>query len=43
MLKFFIVKVRQGMNWINSIKKYRPCNEQEKNDKEIIIRCFRYV
>ena len=28
------------MNWANSIKKYSPCNEQEKKDKEIIIRCL---
>jgi ADP-ribose pyrophosphatase YjhB (NUDIX family) len=26
------------MNWIDSIKNYTPCNEQEKNDKEIIIK-----
>ncbi|EKQ57191.1 MULTISPECIES: NUDIX hydrolase [unclassified Clostridium] len=26
------------MNWIGSIKEYRPYNEQEKNDKEIIIK-----
>lgn len=25
------------MNWIDSIKKYTPCNEQEKKDKEIIL------
>ena len=28
------------MSWIDSIKKYSPYNEQEKNDKKIIIRCF---
>ena len=28
------------MTWIDSIKKYPPCNEQEKKDKEIIIRCL---
>ena len=28
------------MNLIDSIKKYNPYNEQEENDKEIIIRCF---
>lgn len=26
------------MNWIDSIKKYNTCNEQEKKDKEIIIK-----
>jgi ADP-ribose pyrophosphatase YjhB (NUDIX family) len=26
------------MNWINSIKEYKPCNEQEMKDKEIILR-----
>lgn len=26
------------MNWINSINEYIPCNEQEKKDKEIIIK-----
>ncbi|WP_297421983.1 NUDIX hydrolase [Clostridium sp.] len=26
------------MNWIDTIKKYKPYNEQEKNDKEIIIK-----
>lgn len=25
------------MNWIESIKEYVPCNEQEKKDKEIIL------
>lgn len=28
------------MNWINSIRKYRPYNEQEKKDQEIIIKCI---
>ncbi|AWK51121.1 NUDIX hydrolase [Clostridium beijerinckii] len=28
------------MNWIDSIKNYIPSNEQEENDKEIILRCF---
>jgi len=28
------------MNWIESIKRYVPCNEQEKKDKEIIINCM---
>lgn len=28
------------MNWIDSIKDYKPCNEQEKKDKEIILKCF---
>lgn len=27
------------MNWIDSIKKYTPCNEQEIKDKEIILNC----
>ncbi len=26
------------MNWIDLIKEYRPCNEQEKMDKELIIK-----
>ncbi len=26
------------MNWIKSIERYEPCNEQEKKDKEIILR-----
>lgn len=26
------------MTWINSIKEYNPCNEQEKKDKEVIIK-----
>ena len=28
------------MNWIDLIKNYISCNEQEENDKEIILRCF---
>lgn len=28
------------MNWIDSIKKYNPYNEQEKKDKEIILQCI---
>lgn len=28
------------MNWINSIKSYTPCNEQEIKDKEIILKCI---
>lgn len=28
------------MNWIDSIKAYIPCNEQEKKDKEVIIKCI---
>lgn len=28
------------MSWIDSIKKYTPCNDQEISDKEIIINCF---
>ncbi|MBL4934685.1 NUDIX hydrolase [Clostridium sp. YIM B02515] len=28
------------MNWINSIKNYKPYNEQEKKDKEIILNCI---
>lgn len=27
------------MNWFDSIKKYAACSEQEKKDKEIIIKC----
>lgn len=35
--KFFIyLKVGEYMNWIESIKKYTPFNEQEKKDKKII-------
>ena len=26
------------MNWIEAIKKYSPCNEQERKDKEIILK-----
>lgn len=26
------------MTWIDSIKEYNPCNEQEKKDKEVIIK-----
>ena len=28
------------MNWMESIKTYNPCNEQEKKDKEIILYCI---
>jgi len=28
------------VTWINLIKKYIPCNEQENKDKKIIIKCF---
>lgn len=28
------------MNWINAIKSYEACNEQERKDKEIILRCL---
>lgn len=28
------------MNWIDSIKAYIPCNEQEKKDKDIILYCI---
>jgi 8-oxo-dGTP pyrophosphatase MutT (NUDIX family) len=28
------------MDWLESIKKYTPYNEQEKQDKEIIIKCL---
>jgi 8-oxo-dGTP pyrophosphatase MutT (NUDIX family) len=28
------------MNWIDSIKRYTPCNEQETKDKEIVLRCI---
>lgn len=34
------MKVRENMNWIDSIKKYNPYNEQEKKDKEIILNCI---
>ena len=27
-------------NWINEIKKYTPYNEQEKKDKELILKCI---
>lgn len=29
------------MKWINSIKDYKPFNEQETKDKEIIIKCIK--
>ncbi|MFL0268207.1 NUDIX hydrolase [Candidatus Clostridium radicumherbarum] len=28
------------MNWINTIKNYNTCNEQEAKDKEIILKCI---
>lgn len=28
------------MNWIDSINKYKPYNEQEKKDKDIILHCI---
>lgn len=28
------------MNWIKSIKEYTGCNEQEKKDKGITIKCL---
>lgn len=28
------------MNWIEQIKEYIPCNEQEEKDKEIILNCI---
>lgn len=28
------------MNWINQIKEYTPCNEQEMKDKELILKCI---
>lgn len=28
------------MNWINEIKEYVPYNEQEKTDKELILKCI---
>ena len=28
------------MNWIELIKDYTPCNEQEKKDKELILHCI---
>lgn len=38
--EFLTVKVGQGMNWTESIKNYNICNEQEKKDKEITIKCI---
>lgn len=34
------MKVGLTMNWIESIKKYTVFNEQEKIDKEIIVKCL---
>jgi ADP-ribose pyrophosphatase YjhB (NUDIX family) len=31
------MKVREDMNWIDSIKNYIPSNDQEENDKKIIL------
>ena len=31
------MKVRYDMNWIDSIKNYIPYNNQEENDKKIIL------
>lgn len=28
------------MNWIDSIKNYKPCNEQENKDKELVLHCI---
>lgn len=28
------------MDWINEIKSYIPCNEQEQRDKEVILHCM---
>jgi len=28
------------MNWIQEIKNYKPCNEQESKDKEVILNCI---
>jgi 8-oxo-dGTP pyrophosphatase MutT (NUDIX family) len=32
--------VKGNMNWIDCIKTYIPCNEQEKKDKDIILFCI---
>ena len=34
------MKARENMEWIELIKRYNPCNEQEKSDKEIILNCI---
>jgi ADP-ribose pyrophosphatase YjhB (NUDIX family) len=36
--EFLITKERLSMNWIESIKEYKTSNEQEKKDKEIILK-----
>lgn len=28
------------MNWIEALEKYEACSEQEKKDKEIILKCI---
>lgn len=28
------------MDWIEAVKKYNPCNEQEKMDKELTLKCI---
>lgn len=30
----------KNMNWINSIKEYRPYNNQERKDKGVILKCL---
>ena len=34
------MKVRENMDWIEIIRKYNPYNEQEEQDKEIILQCI---
>ena len=36
----FIIKGRGNMDWIDLIRKYKPCNEQEEKDKELILHCI---
>lgn len=35
-----IYRKDKNMNWIESIKKYVPYNEQEEKDKEVILKCI---
>ena len=39
-LVYIYMKVGEKMNWIESIKKYNPYNEQEKKAKNIILKCI---
>ncbi len=34
------MKERKIMSWIDLIKTYKPCNEQEEKDKRIILHCI---